>query len=100
MGSGDGEHSGLCQGDSICKHTVIILTPFHKHFLDHFNWASFRRSSHFFISGNNPIAKLPEYLETMLGKMAKEMPGINTKQEVLGSQDEEVVFLQSFYKQE
>ena len=63
--------------------------------LDHFNWASFRRSSHFFISGNNPIAKLPEYLETMLGKMAKEMPGINTKQEVLGSQDEEVIFLDS-----
>jgi len=49
-----------------------------------------RRSSHFFISGNNPIAKLPEYLETMLGKMAKEMPGINSKQEVLGSQDEEM----------
>lgn len=49
-----------------------------------------RRSSHFFISGNNPIAKLPEYLETMLGKMAKEMPGINSKQEVVGSQDEEM----------
>ena len=49
-----------------------------------------RRSSHFFISGNNPIAKLPEYLETMLGKMAKEMPGINSKQDAAGSQEEEV----------
>ena len=49
-----------------------------------------RRSSHFFISGNNPIAKLPEYLETMLGKMAKEMPGINSKQDTAGSQEEEV----------
>jgi len=33
-----------------------------------------RRSTHFFISGNNPIDKLPKYLESMLGKMAKEMP--------------------------
>jgi len=49
-----------------------------------------RRSSHFFISGNNPIAKLPEYLETMLGKMAKEMPGINSKQDTAGSQEEEM----------
>eukprot|EP00091_Calanus_sinicus_P023443 TRINITY_DN7922_c0_g1_i1.p1 TRINITY_DN7922_c0_g1~~TRINITY_DN7922_c0_g1_i1.p1 ORF type:complete len:291 (-),score=114.46 TRINITY_DN7922_c0_g1_i1:52-924(-) len=40
-----------------------------------------RRSSHFFISGNNPIAKLPEYLESMLGKMAKEMPGLGAKEE-------------------
>jgi len=40
-----------------------------------------RRSSHFFISGNNPIAKLPEYLESMLGKMAKEMPGLGLKEE-------------------
>merc|ERR1719427_784732 len=35
-----------------------------------------RRSSHFFISGNNPIAKLPKYLESMLGKMAKEIPSL------------------------
>eukprot|EP00092_Neocalanus_flemingeri_P011999 GFUD01012936.1.p1 GENE.GFUD01012936.1~~GFUD01012936.1.p1 ORF type:complete len:653 (-),score=159.55 GFUD01012936.1:48-2006(-) len=41
-----------------------------------------RRSSHFFISGNNPIAKLPEYLESMLGKMAKEMPGLGQKEEM------------------
>jgi len=47
-----------------------------------------RRSSHFFISGNNPIAKLPEYLETMLGKMAKEMPGLlESKSEGNDSQD-------------
>ena len=52
-----------------------------------------RRSSHFFISGNNPIAKLPEYLETMLGKMAKEIPGI-LKAEANDSQDNgEVGFL-------
>ena len=31
----------------------------------------------------------------MLGKMAKEMPGINSKQEVVGSQDEEVIFFHS-----
>jgi len=47
-----------------------------------------RRSSHFFISGNNPIAKLPEYLETMLAKMAKEMPGVAGK-EGAASQDTE-----------
>merc|ERR1712029_1227036 len=38
-----------------------------------------RRSTHFFIAGNNPIARLPEYLETMLGKMAKEMPNAANK---------------------
>jgi len=40
-----------------------------------------RRSSHFFISGNNPIAKLPDYLESMLGKMAKEMPSLGIKED-------------------
>jgi len=40
-----------------------------------------RRSSHFFISGNNPTAKLPEYLDSMLGKMAKEMPGLAQEEE-------------------
>ena len=35
-----------------------------------------RRSTHFFISGNNPIDKLPKYLESMLGKMAKEIPSL------------------------
>lgn len=49
-----------------------------------FGWRALRlmsrRSTHFFISGNNPIAKLPEYLEAMLGKMAKEMPNINKEE--------------------
>jgi len=35
-----------------------------------------RRSSHFFISGNNPIAKLPNYLAQMLEKMSKDMPSL------------------------
>jgi len=39
-----------------------------------------RRSSHFFTHGNNPIAKLNVYLETMLDKMSKEMPGIGEKE--------------------
>jgi len=47
-----------------------------------------RRSSHFFISGNNPIAKLPEYLESMLGKMAKEMPGLGHKEEATEMTDD------------
>jgi len=46
-----------------------------------------RRSSHFFISGNNPIAKLPDYLESMLGKMAKEMPAAGTKEDAEMSTD-------------
>ena len=37
-----------------------------------------RRSTHFFITGNNPIGRLPDYLESMLGKMAKEMPKDDT----------------------
>lgn len=43
-----------------------------------------RRSSHFFTHGNNPIAKLNVYLETMLDKMSKEMPGIATGKEENG----------------
>ena len=49
-----------------------------------------RRSSHFFISGNNPIAKLPDYLETMLAKMAKEMPGVAGKEGAASNDTEEV----------
>jgi len=41
-----------------------------------------RRSSHFFISGNNPIAKLPDYLAQMLEKMAKDMPELGKPMEV------------------
>ena len=29
-----------------------------------------KKSPHFFTYGNNPIAKLPDYLESMLKKMA------------------------------
>lgn len=42
-----------------------------------------RRSSHFFISGNNPIAKLPNYLAQMLEKMSKEMPGLAASKETV-----------------
>jgi hypothetical protein len=31
-----------------------------------------KRSAHFFTYGNNPIAKLPDYLESMLKKMTKD----------------------------
>ena len=37
-----------------------------------------RRSTHFFISSNNPIGRLPDYLASMLGKMAKELPKDDT----------------------
>jgi len=46
-----------------------------------------RRSTHFFISGNNPIDKLPKYLESMLGKMAKEMPNVQKEEGGDVSQD-------------
>ena len=43
-----------------------------------FGWRALRllarRSPHFFVHGNNPINKLPEYLETMIKKIAKEKP--------------------------
>ena len=48
-----------------------------------------RRSSHFFISGNNPIAKLPDYLDSMLTKMAKEMPNAVAKDDTVESMEEE-----------
>jgi len=48
-----------------------------------------RRSSHFFISGNNPIAKLPDYLDSMLTKMAKEMPNAVPKDDTVESMEEE-----------
>ena len=104
MESGAGGRSDSCPGGkkSLLKRPIIII-KLHLHqaqtdvnvVQSFFRGASFylnyrRRSSHFFISGNNPIAKLPEYLETMLGKMAKEMPGINSKQDAAGSQEEEV----------
>ena len=48
-----------------------------------------RRSTHFFISGNNPIAKLPDYLDSMLTKMAKEMPNAVSKDDTVESMEEE-----------
>ena len=47
-----------------------------------------RRSTHFFISGNNPIAKLPDYLDSMLSKMAKEMPNAVSKDDTVESMEE------------
>ena len=47
-----------------------------------------RRSTHFFISGNNPIAKLPDYLDSMLTKMAKEMPNAVSKDDTVESMEE------------
>ncbi|XP_034934263.1 THO complex subunit 1 [Chelonus insularis] len=43
-----------------------------------FGWRALRllarRSPHFFVHGNNPINKLPEYLELMIKKIAKDRP--------------------------
>ena len=43
-----------------------------------FGWRALRllarRSPHFFTHSNNPINKLPEYLETMIKKIAKDRP--------------------------
>ncbi|XP_078046919.1 THO complex 1-like protein Hpr1 isoform X2 [Augochlora pura] len=43
-----------------------------------FGWRALRllarRSPHFFVHGNYPINKLPEYLETMIKKIAKDRP--------------------------
>lgn len=45
-----------------------------------FGWRALRllarRSPHFFIPSNNPINKLPEYLETMIKKIAKDRPSV------------------------
>lgn len=46
-----------------------------------FGWRALRllarRSPHFFVHGNYPINKLPEYLETMIKKIAKDRPVSN-----------------------
>lgn len=43
-----------------------------------FGWRALRllakRSPHFFVHGNYPITKLPEYLEIMIKKIAKDRP--------------------------
>ncbi|XP_071451674.1 THO complex subunit 1 isoform X2 [Hetaerina americana] len=45
-----------------------------------FGWRALRllarRSPHFFTHSNNPINKLPEYLETMIKKIAKDRPQV------------------------
>ncbi|PNF43227.1 THO complex subunit 1 [Cryptotermes secundus] len=45
-----------------------------------FGWRALRlmarRSPHFFTHSNNPINKLPEYLETMIKKIAKDRPSM------------------------
>ena len=38
-----------------------------------------KKSPHFFTYGNNPIAKLPDYLESMLKKMSN-VPGAGATQ--------------------
>ncbi|KAK0089024.1 hypothetical protein PV325_009645 [Microctonus aethiopoides] len=47
-----------------------------------FGWRALRllarRSPHFFVHGNYPINKLPEYLETMIKKIAKDRPQLQT----------------------
>ncbi|XP_069702063.1 THO complex subunit 1 isoform X1 [Periplaneta americana] len=51
-----------------------------------FGWRALRllarRSPHFFTHSNNPINKLPEYLETMIKKIAKDRPSMMSSEEV------------------
>ena len=52
------------------------MSLFRKVFDGAWGWRALRllakRSPHFFTYGNNPIARLPDYLEQMLKKMVKE----------------------------
>ncbi|XP_046396690.1 THO complex subunit 1 [Ischnura elegans] len=49
-----------------------------------FGWRALRllarRSPHFFTHSNNPINKLPEYLETMIKKIAKDRPQVTSSE--------------------
>ncbi|KAJ9599999.1 hypothetical protein L9F63_009709, partial [Diploptera punctata] len=51
-----------------------------------FGWRALRllarRSPHFFTHSNNPINKLPEYLETMIKKIAKDRPSVLSNEEM------------------
>ncbi|KDR20035.1 THO complex subunit 1 [Zootermopsis nevadensis] len=51
-----------------------------------FGWRALRllarRSPHFFTHSNNPINKLPEYLETMIKKIAKDRPSSLSSEEI------------------
>lgn len=56
----------------------MILWLYRKVNDGNFGWRALRllarRSPHFFVHGNYPINKLPEYLETMIKKIAKDRP--------------------------
>ncbi|KAF2352225.1 Death domain, partial [Trinorchestia longiramus] len=62
-----------------------------------FGWRGLRllacRSPHFFTQSTAPIATLPEYLTTMIKKLAKDIPGLSLKlqqiQEKLASQQQQ-----------
>lgn len=77
---------------------MIITSCFYRKVNDgNFGWRALRllarRSPHFFVHGNNPINRLPEYLETMIKKIAKDRPvsvHINFKS-VLGIRDFHVI---------
>jgi len=58
---------------------ILIFWYLHRKVNDgNFGWRALRllarRSPHFFVHGNYPINKLPEYLETMIKKIAKDRP--------------------------
>lgn len=58
---------------------LIIFVIYYRKVNDgNFGWRALRllarRSPHFFVHGNYPINKLPEYLETMIKKIAKDRP--------------------------
>ena len=63
------------------KIACVLIVVFHrsnrKVFDGSWGWRALRllakRSPHFFTYGNNPIARLPDYLEQMMKKMVKEM---------------------------
>ncbi|XP_015518001.1 THO complex subunit 1 isoform X1 [Neodiprion pinetum] len=73
-----------------------------------FGWRALRllarRSPHFFVHGNNPINKLPEYLEAMIKKIAKDRPqtqsDIKTESEEIPTDGNEAEFNEDVLKQE
>lgn len=61
------------------RNTLNYLFIYYRKVNDgNFGWRALRllarRSPHFFVHGNYPINKLPEYLETMIKKIAKDRP--------------------------
>nr|XP_012226653.1 PREDICTED: THO complex subunit 1 isoform X2 [Linepithema humile] len=73
-----------------------------------FGWRALRllarRSPHFFVHGNYPINKLPEYLETMIKKIAKDRPTQSDakleSEETPSSESNEQEFNEDVLKQE